>query len=344
MGNELKEVELFAPGKWNGLKVTKADLEEFVTAYQALEKVLKVPLKFGHNDEQPVTDGQPALGWVSNVKLKAGKLVADFTGVPDIVYNAIKNRLYNTLSIELYQDVEYKKEKFPFVLSAVALLGADLPAVNVLSDLSAYMSTELKFSKHVNFTNQQSKEEGDEMSKELQAQIDALQAKLDASDKALNSVNSDLAKTKAEAAQFKTESEALKTAQAKAAFSAKKEELTGKLDQLVKGDLITPAQRDAFTAQIKDGEQATLEAVQSTYEALTVGVDVSKFGTQEIGKKAGHHQEKTEGDVSKVLSEKIAAFRTTAEGAMLSFAEAKERVFTANPALAKEYVEMSGEV
>lgn len=340
--NEMKEVELFAPGTWNGLKVSAADLQEFVTAYDALKDVLKIPLKFGHNDKQPMTDGQPALGWVSNVKLKAGKLVADFTGVPDVVFNAIKNKLYNTLSIELYQDVEYKKDKFPFVLSGVALLGADLPAVNVLQDLSAYMSTELKFSAQKSFTLTTT-EEGDEMSKELEAQIKALTEQVTGLTSQVTDLNGQVATAKAEAAQFKTKAEDLELEGKKAEFATKKKELVEKFDVLVKGELITPAQRDAFTATVKDGEEATLAAAQTIYDGLIVGVDVSKFSSNPTGRN-DKEQHKTEGDPSKALAEKVAAFRTTAEGAGLSFSVAKQRVLEANPALAKEYVVMTGEI
>lgn len=344
MANSLKEVELFAAGTWNGMRFSKDDLEEFVTSYQALEGILKIPLKMGHNNEQPLTDGQPALGWVSNVKVKAGKLVADFTDLPDIVYNAIKKKLYNTLSIELFQDVEYKKNKFPFVLSGVALLGADLPAVNVLSDLSAYMSSDVKFANSVQFTlNQEPTEEGDIMSKELEARIAALEGQLKASNDSVSELTGQLATSKAQAAEFKTKSEALVLAQTKAAFSTKKDALVVKLDNLVKGDLITPAQRDAFTAQIKDGDMASIDVVQSTYDALTAGIDVTRFSTQEVGQKSLERVQ-SEGDPSQMLAEKVATFRTTPEGAGLSFSAAKERVFAANPGLARDYIQMTGEI
>jgi len=95
----------------------------------------KIPLKFGHNDAQPLTDGQPALGWVSRVYREGKKLLADFTNMPTQVYEAIKSGLYKFVSIELLGDVQADTRVIPWVLDAVALLGADPPAVGNLKDL-----------------------------------------------------------------------------------------------------------------------------------------------------------------------------------------------------------------
>ena len=102
--------------------------------------MLKVPLKLGHNDEQPVTDGQPALGWVTAMEVVGDKLVADFDHIPPVLMEAFDKKLYRNVSIELDFDVVHKDTAYDFVITAVALLGADMPAVNVLNDLGALMS------------------------------------------------------------------------------------------------------------------------------------------------------------------------------------------------------------
>src|SRR5690606_25974082 len=98
---ELRDREIFAVGKWNGLEFTEADLDDIVANFDRLKDIHKVPLKFGHNDEQPITDGQPAIGWVSRVYRKGKKLLADFSDVPSVVVEAIKKKLYRTVSVEL---------------------------------------------------------------------------------------------------------------------------------------------------------------------------------------------------------------------------------------------------
>jgi hypothetical protein len=95
----------------------------------------KIPLKFGHNEDQPLTDGQPALGWVSRVYREGKKLLADFSDLPTVVYEAIRKGLYKFVSVELLGEVQAGTRVIPWVLDAVALLGADPPAVGVLKDL-----------------------------------------------------------------------------------------------------------------------------------------------------------------------------------------------------------------
>lgn len=136
----LTGVEVFAVGRWNGMTFGAADLAAMAQAFDNLKGFHKVPLKLGHNPEQPVTDGKPALGWVTALYVQGDKLCADFEDVPNVVVSAIKRKLYRRVSIELSVDVRYKGKHIPFVVDAVALLGADLPAVNTLADLNAFLS------------------------------------------------------------------------------------------------------------------------------------------------------------------------------------------------------------
>ena len=79
MAKKIENVELFDIGVWNGKAFLEKDLKEMEEAYKAFTGVLRVPLKLGHNDEQKITDGQPAIGWLSNVRLSEDKkLVGDF--------------------------------------------------------------------------------------------------------------------------------------------------------------------------------------------------------------------------------------------------------------------------
>jgi hypothetical protein len=129
----------FYPGNLNGeaVEFTEADLDHIVAAFDERASAGRVPLKLGHNDAQPVTDGQPALGWVSRVWREGGKLLADFTDMPSVVYDAIKNGLYKFISVELSKDVKTSGGLRSWALDAAALLGADIPAVGTLKDLQA---------------------------------------------------------------------------------------------------------------------------------------------------------------------------------------------------------------
>jgi hypothetical protein len=131
---QLKNVEIFAVGKHNGDDYSEADLDAIVDSFNALDYT--PPLKFGHND-QP---GAPAAGWIENVRRQGEKLLADFVDMPKEVYDAIRNRRYNTVSCEIYWNLERMGRKFKRALKAVALLGAEIPAVANLKPLGAMFS------------------------------------------------------------------------------------------------------------------------------------------------------------------------------------------------------------
>lgn len=127
---EIKDVEIFATGKWNGDEYNISDLDEMVDAFNKVG--FNPPLKPGHTDEP----GTPALGWVANLKRVGDKLVGDLIDIPKKVYDVIKDRLFDTVSAEIYWDLERNNRTFKRALKAVALLGAEIPAVD-LKPLSA---------------------------------------------------------------------------------------------------------------------------------------------------------------------------------------------------------------
>ena len=180
------DVEVFAVGKWNGKDFSADDLHDIVTNFYTLQEVQKVPLKLGHNDGQPLTDGMPALGWVRDIWVEGSKLLARFTDVPAVIQEAVRKKLYRTVSVELLLGAEHKGKKYRNVLDAVAILGADQPAVNVLKDLSAYLSrtSSWQCSQRAVFSavtgdiaKQSTKEQT--MDEELKKRFDAIESTLD---------------------------------------------------------------------------------------------------------------------------------------------------------------------
>lgn len=63
------------------------------------------------------------------------KLLADFN-VPEKVANWIRDGMLKFVSVELLRDVKADTREIPWVLDAVALLGADQPAVGILKSLT----------------------------------------------------------------------------------------------------------------------------------------------------------------------------------------------------------------
>src|SRR3990172_12184025 len=127
---KLEGVEIFATGKHNGDDYNDEDLQDMVEAFGKLDYQPAVTL--GH-----VTDpGAPAVGYVSALRREGKKLIADLVDLHDKVYEAIKNKLFNRVSAEIYWNLEHGGKKYRRALKALALLGADVPGVAGLKPLS----------------------------------------------------------------------------------------------------------------------------------------------------------------------------------------------------------------
>lgn len=136
---DVPNVEIFATGEWNGDKFSQDDLNSIVGTFQKLKDKLKPYLKLGHGEDQKLleSDELPAAGWVENLRIIGNKLVADFKRVPAKIKELIDSGGYRKVSIELFQNFEVDNETFPLALKSVALLGAEIPAVNTLDDIIA---------------------------------------------------------------------------------------------------------------------------------------------------------------------------------------------------------------
>jgi hypothetical protein len=127
--NTLRNVEIFAAGQWNGDTYTPDDLDEMCAAFSRLG--FRPPVTLGHVDKP----GSPAVGWVANLRRVGSKLLADFEHVPSEIYQAIKRRAFDRVSAEIFWNMKAGDKKFRRALKAVALLGADVPAVTSLAPL-----------------------------------------------------------------------------------------------------------------------------------------------------------------------------------------------------------------
>lgn len=131
---DLKGVEIFRTGEWNGDKYDERDLDEMVAAFDKVG--YRPPLKLGHEDKS----GGPAYGWVTGLRKIGDKLVADFTGLPDALAEMIRDRRFDSVSSEIFWNLKRNGEKFRRALKAVAVLGAEIPGVAGLKPLSESFS------------------------------------------------------------------------------------------------------------------------------------------------------------------------------------------------------------
>ena len=137
------EAEIFAVGTWNGGKISLADLEELRVNFELLKPHLVPALKLGHSEKQKLIaqpDGDPALGWIESLRIEGNKLIALFKGVPEIVKNLIDAKRYRKVSSEIYFGFKWQSKNLGKVLKAVALLGADMPAVTTLDDMKILLT------------------------------------------------------------------------------------------------------------------------------------------------------------------------------------------------------------
>lgn len=254
MGKKLEGAEIFDVGTWNGLSFTSEALDGIVSAFDALDLSGKVPLKFGHDGgDVRADDTQPALGWVSRIYRQGSKLLADFVDVPTEVFDAIKAGLYKFVSVELLMDVMAGTRKIPWVLDAVALLGATAPAVGTLKDLQAltYAHTGLRYGAVRTFARDSfihsrgdDKHMADDTNaiKTLTDQVASMSREL----AAIQSENRDLRQTVADGETLKRRFGDLEKRIRTERIDAHRAMIKDKLDAAVSSKDITPGSRERF--------------------------------------------------------------------------------------------------
>lgn len=137
--HDIKGVEVFDVGKWNGRDWTDEDLDEMVENFAELAPTYDFPAKLGHGDAQELlkAEGLPAAAWIKKLYRKGTKLAADLERVPEKLYELVKNGAYKQVSAEIYEKVQLNGKAYKNVLSAIAFLGGEIPAVGTLDDILA---------------------------------------------------------------------------------------------------------------------------------------------------------------------------------------------------------------
>lgn len=138
---ELHDIEVFGVGTWNQTKITDKDIDDIVNGTNEILDKIKPFVKLGHDDKQKIlqNSGLPAGGWITKLKRKGKKILVDIADVPQKLYELISKGAYKRISSEILWDYTEPstKRKYNKILSAIAFLGADLPAVTNLEDIAA---------------------------------------------------------------------------------------------------------------------------------------------------------------------------------------------------------------
>lgn len=141
----IPDVEICKVGNWASalsgrVPITGDDLEAMVAA--AIDPEVDAgPVKIGHVD--PRFDGEPALGWLQNLRNRGGTLVADIVDAPSKMEPLIRSA-FRRRSAEIAWNVKTPSGKtYKAALAGLALLGVTPPAVKGLADVvSRYSAPE----------------------------------------------------------------------------------------------------------------------------------------------------------------------------------------------------------
>jgi len=334
----IEQVEIFSVGVWNGKKFTNDDLVEIKNNFLKLSEVQDVPLKLGHNAKQPMTDGQPALGWLDKIWVVGNKLMARFVDVPEIIFEAISKKLYKKVSVELMPDVAYKGDKFNYVLSGVALLGADIPAVNTLSDLKTTFMSLTGSNNHLVFTAINLEDIS------MAKTVEELQAELAAEKLKFAKVELEGSAKDKEILDMKKADEKRADEEQKAKIIFARKTVVGMLEKGVKDKFITPAQRESFTKILRVEDDVAVVGISVDDVSALIGKDERTSFSQNTA----HSESSGGGGSGKIdvktadalLDKKVLAYM--AKHGKENYADALNIVMRAEPALAQAFVFSNG--
>lgn len=267
--NSIRGVEIFDIGTHNGDKYTDRDLDDMVAAFGVLD--YRPSVKIGHTKD---VAGSPSYGWITNLRKQGTKLVADFESMHDSVIEAIRKKMYNAVSSEIYFNLKRGGKEFRRALKAVALLGAEVPAVAGLKPLhkmefAAVGEFEKEFASDDAPLTVSAQAMFESLSERMAVLINYQESDMKLRDKQIKKFTDDLAEITKQIAALAGSSDKDK--------DAKVAELNKKLAE-VQTELKTLSEEDdddttarALAEQRKENEalQAQLKATQQSVESLT---------------------------------------------------------------------------
>lgn len=340
MAGRLEGVEIFATGTHNGMSFGEKDLHQMVESFTTLtqKEGYRPVLKLGHEDTQKYfgqRKGAPNLGIVDKIWVEAGKIKANFENVPDAVVDMIRNGRYNAVSIEMFPKLNAEGVTFSNVLTAVALLGAELPAVKGLKDLAASLFDEFEDERitltfgEVAMPATYSKEQLDEI-------VAAAVAK--ASDELKSEFEAKVTELEGEVASAKEAKETAEDALRTFEDEARTREAEMLIENAIKEGKLLPKQKDmamAFamlSAPVKfgDEEKSSSVAFKEFLDSLPAQVDFDEQGASESKKKIA----------ASAAEEVDIRARKFADEKSISYMEARKLVLDEDSELKQRYFEM----
>jgi hypothetical protein len=251
-------------------------------------------------------------------------LFADFANVPRVVAEAIRDRLYNFVSVELLQEAERNGSSYPWVLSAVALLGADPPAVSNLAELSRLVMSRraaLQFSRAGNLNlNGVTKQMADDKTEAMLAELATL---------------------KAQVAKFSDENKAICAERDKLIEDGKKEKATAlksgaelKFESAIAAKTLLPSARERFFKWVyPKTDEAIIDFDKSEVDRY---IEENKVTMTDTKRTVGGKRDDEEGKpVDHVVAQRVRIFMS--ENDSSDYKNAMVAVLQEDPELAEQY-------
>jgi DNA-binding transcriptional regulator GbsR (MarR family) len=236
------------------------------------------------------------LGWVKRVYREGSRLLADFADMPRVVYDLIKQGAYKYVSVELLSGIKADTRIIPWVLDAVALLGADQPAVGTLKDLQALTmrrtaslrgGKRVTFRRNVKFTEDRKIMNEEEIKKLIEKATAPLQSALDS------------AKTESKAEFTRLADEAKKKDEAHQKELAKihRERIQERFNRAIEAGELLPAKRDQFTrlTQLETDERVMSIKFEDVDTFITENKQATKLKRKDPSSETGEAEESEEG-------------------------------------------------
>lgn len=274
--HELKGIEIFAAGHWNGEDYNEAHLETIARSFEKTKDYLKPYLKIGHGEKQRLLAGDelPAAGFIQRVYKSGNKLLADITKVPRVIYELIRRKAYSRVSSELFVNFRANNETHPLALKAVAILGGETPAVHTLSDILNWYTvddTVIAYRKQddirevdidvaaFNLSTQEVTMTIEELQRKnavLEAENKSFKEENAALEADLKKANEEKTRIEGEAKAFKDKAEALEADAVKAKKESRNREISAKVKAYVDAERVTPVQGKFIEELLKKSEES----------------------------------------------------------------------------------------
>jgi regulator of replication initiation timing len=252
---DIDNVEIFKAGIWNGHSFSEKDIDDIVKSFNDIGSEIKPYIKLGHDDKQKLLqkDGYPSAGWIVSLRKNGGKLLASFRGIPEKIYKLIKKKAYGRFSAEIYHNLTIGNKKYPYVLKAVSLLGADTPAVEGLDDfIDLYTENNYRYDKIILYDEVYNMGELEELQKKVAQMANDMDG--------LQKANSELIK---ENDVIKNENMELNRKAEEQIRLNREAEIQRFMNDMVKEGKVLPSQVDYFVALCMNSDVLTFTNSQN---------------------------------------------------------------------------------